>query len=278
MKRLALVLIVVFTQINTSYAQLTNGQVYDFQPGDVFQVTYGSGYPGPSPIVTDTIIGKSFTAGMDSITYVISRLSYTGANSQGNPPIYNYSIDTILITNLNAPATHFTYTSCLPTSDSTFTDSCGSLYAQRFSNFDTTCFEPPIWNSILYQGLGGPYYYRFDASISGSSNDWYSKTLTYYNSSVYGECGTLKTFTSIKENGIKTVKTYPNPAKNEITVETENPNNTTLHLYDIIGKEVLQQTLYTNKTTISIQKLPKGVYTIAIVENHAIRTSKLIKN
>ena len=68
---------------------------------------------------------------------------------------------------------------------------------------------------------------------------------------------------------------YPNPTKDILSVECENVN--VIKLYDILGKEMLTQTV-NGKTEINIKHLPKGMYIINVVsEGKFIGNSKIVK-
>lgn len=75
---------------------------------------------------------------------------------------------------------------------------------------------------------------------------------------------------------------YPNPTKNnftiEIPIEVDLEEVTTLKIYDLLGKEVLQQNIFNNQTTISLENLSLGIYTAVIYQNKKLLyTQKIIK-
>lgn len=68
---------------------------------------------------------------------------------------------------------------------------------------------------------------------------------------------------------------YPNPTQNTFFLECE--NFMTIKLYDMLGKEVLNQTA-NGKTEISINHLPNGIYTVQILsEDRIMGSSKIVK-
>jgi len=81
--------------------------------------------------------------------------------------------------------------------------------------------------------------------------------------------------TDILENNISNIQIYPNPAKNSFFIDTE--KITTVKLYDVSGKEVLNQTA-NSKTEINISHLPQGIYNVQIFSNEKIiGSSKIVK-
>jgi hypothetical protein len=271
-----LLLFISLLCLNITNAQLTKAQVYDFQVGDVFQVKTNGAGVGPKPIETDTIVAKYYSSGMDTLVYVKKHLYYVGPFMQ-NPPIFNYSIDTVLITNLNAPAGHFTDISCLPATDTMMIDSCGNSYERLHSNSDTSCFEPLIWYSDLFLGLGGPYYYKYDGTLFGTGIEWYSKTLTYYHSNQYGECGTYQPVASLNDLVLdEEVKIFPVPATSEIQLEANLPI-TAYTIYSISCLESIQKGTINSGNTIDVSSLKSGIYLLELRFSDSMKTVRFIK-
>ena len=79
----------------------------------------------------------------------------------------------------------------------------------------------------------------------------------------------------IPENVLSNVKVYPSPTNDILIIECENIN--TIKLYDMLGKEVLNQTA-NGKTDINIGHLSKGIYSIQITsDGKIIGNSKIVK-
>ena len=79
----------------------------------------------------------------------------------------------------------------------------------------------------------------------------------------------------ISENFAASVKIYPNPTNDTFVVEIE--KNTSIKLYNMLGKEVLTQTAL-GKTEINISHLPKGIYNINILsDGKIIGNQKIVK-
>ena len=74
------------------------------------------------------------------------------------------------------------------------------------------------------------------------------------------------------------VSLYPNPVKNTLTVEFNNPqiNTYTVRLVDVSGKTVYSTTTTSPKLEIYRRGLPSGVYSVVITGNNKVYTSKIV--
>jgi len=81
--------------------------------------------------------------------------------------------------------------------------------------------------------------------------------------------------TGLHDNFVSKIKVYPNPTSDKLFVECE--KFSTITLYDMLGKEVLNQNL-SEKSEININHLPKGIYNVRIIsENKVVGNSKIVK-
>jgi hypothetical protein len=98
----------------------------------------------------------------------------------------------------------------------------------------------------------------------------YDNQLSCSDSSKY----TVNISTGIKNIKNSNIKIYPNPTNNIINIEGLNKNeNNTIQIFDVQGKLVITKTI-TEKGTIDLSELNKGVYVIKIGEL-AQRTVKM---
>ena len=82
----------------------------------------------------------------------------------------------------------------------------------------------------------------------------------------------------LNENYLE-VSVYPNPAQNNIILESNNPINGTLLIHDLSGRELINEKI-TNagKHELNISNLDQGVYTLTLFDpngNNTIFSSKL---
>ena len=86
---------------------------------------------------------------------------------------------------------------------------------------------------------------------------------------------------SIENSAIseQSMKAYPNPATNEITLSEQFSGNQIL-IFDLLGKNhpvKLKNKFNSSTTTIDISSLSKGIYFINILRNKAVQSIKLIR-
>jgi len=73
-------------------------------------------------------------------------------------------------------------------------------------------------------------------------------------------------------NATPAILTYPNPAKNTITISLQGTNeqaSTLAILYDCMGRETMKIDMEKPVVTIDVRQLPAGVYSLKIISNHA---------
>jgi hypothetical protein len=70
-------------------------------------------------------------------------------------------------------------------------------------------------------------------------------------------------------------KVYPNPATDQLTIETNNINLSSIEVYDLLGKKVFEQNKLSNNT-IDISDLSNGIYLLTIKADNKSLTKKLV--
>jgi hypothetical protein len=74
---------------------------------------------------------------------------------------------------------------------------------------------------------------------------------------------------------IDKINIYPNPTKDKLWIDCE--NFSTIALYDMLGKEVLNQKI-NGKSEVNISHLPKGIYIVKVLSDEkVIGSSKIMK-
>lgn len=80
---------------------------------------------------------------------------------------------------------------------------------------------------------------------------------------------------SIKDNNISGLKVYPNPVTNgTLYIATDANAEKTVHIYDILGKQVLNTV--TSSESVNVSALNSGVYMVKITEEGKTATRKLV--
>lgn len=81
---------------------------------------------------------------------------------------------------------------------------------------------------------------------------------------------------SVEEFNSSNVNLHPNPVQNILTVDLKSNVDTTIEIYDILGKRVFKNTI--NKTSnLNLQALKTGIYIVKITQNNKAITKKLVK-
>jgi hypothetical protein len=73
------------------------------------------------------------------------------------------------------------------------------------------------------------------------------------------------------------LKIYPNPAQDQVLIDSKSIGKLNVEVFDINGKEVLKQSLISGTTTLDIHPLAPGIYLFKVISTEGSCTSKLIK-
>jgi curved DNA-binding protein CbpA len=89
---------------------------------------------------------------------------------------------------------------------------------------------------------------------------------------------TFNLSTSVASNkaSLENVQMFPNPAKTEITIVTENNNTAQVIIYNQIGAKIKTAEINSAKNTINVSDLESGIYFVSVEENNKLVTQKLI--
>jgi hypothetical protein len=72
------------------------------------------------------------------------------------------------------------------------------------------------------------------------------------------------------------ISVYPNPAANELLVNTGSETAKSIQLTDIAGRTVLQMQPLNSMVNLNTTELPEGVYLIRIETSHGMETREII--
>lgn len=74
------------------------------------------------------------------------------------------------------------------------------------------------------------------------------------------------------------INIYPNPARNNFTIELNNPDikNSYVEFFNLYGKKVYSNTIVNNKETFNCSYLPPGIYLVKIVNQGKYYTQRLV--
>jgi len=91
---------------------------------------------------------------------------------------------------------------------------------------------------------------------------------------------TVSNCNGVKELVANGINVYPNPTNGilNIAISSELAGNTSIEVYDAIGKLVIKETLSTEITAINTTKLTDGIYVFKVINNNqAIKIGKIVK-
>ncbi|RZJ37129.1 MAG: T9SS type A sorting domain-containing protein [Chryseobacterium sp.] len=86
-----------------------------------------------------------------------------------------------------------------------------------------------------------------------------------------------KAILATDEEKSSAISYYPNPAKNNLTVENSQ-ELTNITIYDLAGKVVLKQDANSKNVKLDVSKLAKGVYMMRAATKEGAKTVKIIKD
>ena len=160
------------------------------------------------------------------------------------------------------------------------------------------------WHALA---TGGLYYAWFvdDITISGVATEDYTYTITrdgveiasgltetnyidenvtsgthdYCVEVVYNSCTSAPvcaTVVGIEDNTFSTIKVYPNPATDNITIEcAENINK--IEVFDVLGRKIISNENILNNTNVDITSLNNGIYFLIVHTENCNGEYKIIK-
>lgn len=109
---------------------------------------------------------------------------------------------------------------------------------------------------------GGAIFGETDTFYSPLDNGRYACRIKTAQCEVTTGCMS-KLYTSIEEDASLAIQLYPNPATNQVTLQSPIPI-TSVAILDLTGKQLKHLELNSSKTTFSVADLPKGVYYLSL--------------
>lgn len=260
----------------------------------------------PSSVGTSTVMYSLFGC-MSSSTTVVANTPSVNASSSSASVCAGSSA-----TLTASGATNYTWTAAGTSSTQVVTPSSASVYTvigedNGCSNTATVsvgvnnlpAVSASASNTLVCANLGESAI--LTASTAATSYTW-SDGANTMTTSVTPTVGTTYTVTVNDGNceatttvfvdvqtctGINTIASasginvYPNPTNGilNIAISAELAGNTSIEVYDAIGKIVIKETLSTETTTINTSKLTDGMYVYKVINNNkAIKIGKVVKH
>lgn len=126
--------------------------------------------------------------------------------------------------------------------------------------------------TIFYNNSKGDKF-RYDISLNFSLIVTDSILNLTNDTIIYIQANGISESTNLSEYAI-----YPNPATDKIYIETTNaPYEMKIIIYDINGKELLNQSLNGKLNQINMCNFPKGIYFVKLINDTIVETHKIVK-
>lgn len=279
MKKISL-LIFSICCVNMSGQPLTNRQIYDFEPGDVFQWTYTDIFEFPKcsqPYVhtyyTDSVIAKRVSINLDTIVYEIKRVGYQPIQCDPRlPPQYFLYNMVWPITKLDVTSA-IGYPSCDPVSDTQYVSDVycyKKLRAMHSNQSSANCFEPIVWSLNAVEGCGVYENYHEQGGM------YYTSTLTYFRKSGKS-CGIYVPVGISEKQAREIIPVYPNPSSGLFELVSDRQWQE-LSVYDVLGSQIMSLKPDQGKIIIDLNNQPPGIYFLRLTDmKNKIFLQKLVK-
>ena len=126
--------------------------------------------------------------------------------------------------------------------------------------------------TVTASGGTGTFSYQWSnggsaATITNLTSATYCVTVNDTHDCTVSSCDSVGFSVGINEINAALIKVYPNPANNQVTIETGLANgNFQLNIYSLDGKLVAQKTITGDKSIVMLNQLADGLYTYQLKE------------
>ncbi len=232
-----------------------------------------------APVIT--VSSASLCAGSSAILSASGVTTYTWNTGSNNASLSVSPSATTVYTvtgNMSGCATQALQTATVTVSPLPSVSLTSSTDKTCVNSAPVTLAGVPSGGTYAGQGVSGNI---FNPSISGAGT--FTLMYSYTNANNCTGSATLvetvQVCTGIEELSNGELVVFPNPAKETVTVKlaTGLTGNSTIELYDAIGKMVISQKVMDAATTVYIDNLAKGIYTLRIVSANKQTVRRIIK-
>ena len=130
---------------------------------------------------------------------------------------------------------------------------------------------------VLNISGGVPPYVTSPAGLTNLSAGEYIVTVTDSNLCTATDTFTVSFTNGIeRSNAINTVHIFPNPTKDKLMLAS-NQTIQTATLYNLLGEQIIQQTIATKNAVININALAKGIYLLKMKGNDFEKIERVVK-
>lgn len=281
---------------NAGLYSITQGMVYDFQPGDEIQYNYYSLFHWQGQTIYNynyftkyTILERTDSANIANYKAIYERF---------NADFTNYVYDTIqLAYNKNLviiglPFDEINQNDALMGRSLRKLSYCG-LSLMRFKssiNIGTgycesrncwgniDAFGPPPTETETYVfglGLYDNFYRKFDYAHQNYTE--YRQYIVYFKKNGV-VCGSEIIVGTAEHSALEPLfSIFPNPAKNSLTLEAEKNSVGTVTIFNLTGQEVHSEKMIGQRSTLDLSELKAGIYLLQLVSGDKVEVKKIIK-
>jgi len=145
------------------------------------------------------------------------------------------------------------------------------------------CYDTNVYTQIFYVTKGGKANFDVHAYPYGIDGSSIAKIKVYRISDMSDSVVNTYTFNAVKNGaGIKKAKTvsfevYPNPAKDELTVNFESTKAVEMRIFNVLGVEIMKYIHTNNESKINVSQLQAGVYFIKFIDESGKAYAKSFK-
>jgi hypothetical protein len=164
--------------------------------------------------------------------------------------------------------------------DGTLHDISQTMYANNQYR-DTIEFESGCYTFIVEDSDedGLDYWANSDGigyvKLRNVPGSWFSNFDSDFGTNIIHNfrVGTILSSEKILDN----LQIFPNPATDNIRLESASLINTEIKVLNLLGEEIYSKTANSNSEEISISSFPNGIYTIEVQGNNIVMTQKFVK-
>ena len=149
-------------------------------------------------------------------------------------------------------------------------------------------YDSVNWTKIygIYQATGGESYltignFKYDSSTVFQIDSTQPYTQAYYYIDDVDlhrcSCDTLGSVGVTETNPVPELTLYPNPCASQLIIDNGKLIIKEIHIYNVLGCEILKQVQNDQSETIDVSKLPSGLYFAELVTEKGVMRRKFVK-
>jgi len=286
-----------FTQLSFHYP--SQNEIYNYNVGDIITSFTDNVYPsyevqsnGIDTIASKTLTsnGTSYTGheATQSLTIPNQAASFYSYVSYGNGS-FHFSDSSLLFDTTKMPEEwNAEYVYYFTSNDSS------NCFVSNLYEFDPNSLTPQAYTPNLFEGCGVDInIYKVgigaiesianhgvslivDPNGIGCTSEAVSERACRKNGIACGVCPTLGLSVAGVSNSKASFEVYPNPANDELTVKMPDNTTHTISLLNMLGQTVYSLQTQQQETSISLSRLPEGVYIIKVANENGVEMSKKV--